>query len=220
MKSAKKVEINLSPAKMNKVLFLGNSITLHEPKPEIGWFDRWGMAASSEENDYVHLILRSLTKARGTEPQSIVTNIVPFERDFETYDIDANLKKEIEFKADLVIVAIGENVPELTSEQAKKSFKVSFKNLLQKLKAASEPTIVVRSCFWHNPVKDAILKQVCDDVGGIFVDMSNLDKDERNFARSERQFSHKGVAAHPGDRGMQAIANLILKALGVSNRSD
>ena len=29
-----------------KILFIGNSITRHEPKPEIGWPYDWGMAAS------------------------------------------------------------------------------------------------------------------------------------------------------------------------------
>jgi len=177
------------------------------------------MAASSEENDYAHLILQFLTKASGKQPQSIITNIVAFEQNFETYDIDVNLKKDIAFKPDLVIVAIGENVPELTSGQAKIAFKSSMDNLLGKLKAASEPTIVVRSCFWPNPVKNAIMKQACDEVGGIFVD-AGLGKDDRNFARSERQFSNKDVADHPGDRGMRAIADIILKSLGMFGKSE
>ena len=33
-----------------KVLFVGNSITRHEPKPEIGWDNDWGMAGCVEEN--------------------------------------------------------------------------------------------------------------------------------------------------------------------------
>ena len=32
-----------------KVLFLGNSITLHAPKPDIGWTGNWGMAVSAED---------------------------------------------------------------------------------------------------------------------------------------------------------------------------
>ena len=34
-----------------RVMFLGNSITYHEPKEEIGWYGSWGMAASSKESD-------------------------------------------------------------------------------------------------------------------------------------------------------------------------
>jgi hypothetical protein len=85
--------------------------------------------------------------------------------------------------------------------------------LLQGLKADRRPAIVVRSCFWPNQAKDQILKQACLEVGGIFVDIGPLSKDESNYARSERQFQHAGVAAHPGDKGMQAIADAILAAI-------
>jgi hypothetical protein len=70
----------------------------------------------------------------------------------------------------------------------------------------------VRSCFWASGPKDAALKNVCGEVGGVYVDIGTLGKDETNYARSERAFQHKGVAAHPGDRGMKAIADAILKA--------
>ena len=45
------------------------------------------------------------------------------------------------------------------------------------------------------------------------MDIGHLSKDESNYARAERDFKHKGVAAHPGDRGMQAIADAILEAI-------
>ena len=47
------------------VLFLGNSITRHEPKSEIGWENDWGMAASKRENDYVHVAVRLLEEKLG-----------------------------------------------------------------------------------------------------------------------------------------------------------
>ena len=46
------------------------------------------------------------------------------------------------------------------------------------------------------------------------MDISDLAKDESNYARSERKFTHKGVAAHPGDKGMRAIADAIIAAMG------
>ena len=49
------------------VLFIGNSITRHEPKPEIGWDHDWGMAASCKENDYVHVAVKLLEGKFGKE---------------------------------------------------------------------------------------------------------------------------------------------------------
>ncbi|NLX95414.1 MAG: hypothetical protein GXY83_04490, partial [Rhodopirellula sp.] len=60
------------------------------------------------------------------------------------------------------------------------------------------------------------LKRAASAVGAIFVDISGLAKDEANYARSERRFPHAGVAAHPGDRGMKAIADAIVDAVRAS----
>ena len=199
--------------KANRILFLGNSITLHGPAPSIGWQGNWGMAASAKDKDYVHLVLKAMTETAGKEPESMVANIASFERQPDRYDINSDLKNELAFRPDIVVVAIGENVPALATEPAKRTFKASLTRLLKRLKENSSPVIIVRSCFWQDQEKDRILEEACSAAGGVFVDCRALGKDERNVARSERKFSHEGVAGHPGDRGMRAIADKILDAL-------
>jgi alpha-galactosidase len=193
-----------------KVLILGNSITRHGPMADIGWTGNWGMAASAEEKDFVHLIEKGLTTGTDTKPKVLAVNIAEFERNYTTYDVAAKLKEATAFGADLIILAIGENVPALTTEDSKAQFKSSVLKLLATLKGERNPRIIVRSPFWANPAKDEVLKQAAQESGGVFVDISALSKDESNYARSERPFKNEGVARHPGDKGMQAIAEAIL----------
>ncbi len=196
-----------------KVLFLGNSITKHGPKADIGWTGNWGMAATAEANDYVHLVTKALTEKAGAAPEVMVKNIADFERAYSGYDVATKLKEAIEFKADLIILAIGENVPGLKSAEDKTKLQASITTLLNALKAERKPTILVRSCFWANAAKDEALQQACTAVGGIYVNISSLSKDESNYGRSERPYKHAGVANHPGDKGMAAIAAALVKAL-------
>jgi len=158
-------------------------------------------------------VARSLGKTAGAAPAVMIKNIAEFERQYATYDAEAKLKDALTCGADLIIVAIGENVPALKDDAAKLQFGNGLRKLLRGLKADKSPTIVVRSCFWPNQAKDQVLKQVCQEFGGIYVDIGRLAKDESNYARSERKFEHAGVAAHPGDKGMQAITNAILEAI-------
>jgi lysophospholipase L1-like esterase len=196
-----------------KVLFLGNSITKHGPKADIGWEGNWGMAASAEARDYVHLVAQKLAGQNGHAPEIHVKNIAEFERAHAVYDVSSKLWEAIAFQPDLIILAIGENVPSLKTPEDQTAFRDSVIDLLRHIKGTRQPTVIVRSSFWANPAKDTALQQACTAVGGVFVDIGSLGQDERNYARSERSFQHDGVARHPGDRGMAAIADALLKAL-------
>ena len=198
--------------KADRILFLGNSITLHGPLAAIGWTNNWGMAASAQEKDYVHLLASSIARLSGRQPDVRIENIADFERRYDTYDL-ARLAKHADFKPDIVVVAIGENVPALVSEDSKARFHDRFVRLLKALKGSGQPAVFVRSCFWADKTKDDIMRQSCSAVGVVFVDISTLGKDESNHARSERSLAHAGVADHPGDKGMKAIADALLNAI-------
>ncbi len=196
-----------------KVLFLGNSITRHGPAPAIGWTGDWGMAASAREKDYVRLLTSHIAKSAGAQPKTMVRNIADFERGYETFDIEKTLKEELAFQADLVIIAIGENVAEPASDESRQKFAEAFARLLSALKHPGKPAIFVRSSFWQNPVKDGIMRRASEDAGVTYIDISRLGADKTNMASSERKIEHAGVAGHPGDKGMKAIADEIFGAI-------
>jgi len=196
-----------------KILFVGNSITKHGPKADIDWHGNWGMAATAEEKDYVHVVTKALAAKQGVTPTIMVKNVADFERAHVGYDIAGKFTDAAAFKADLIILCIGENVAALKTPEAQAQYQGQVTALLKTLKSNPKATIIVRSSFWANEAKDSAMRRACEAVGGTFVDISALAKDEQNYARSERPNKHAGVANHPGDRGMAAIAEAIVKAV-------
>lgn len=202
-----------------RVLFLGNSITLHGPLESIGWTGNWGMAASSQDKDYVHLLHQRLAKSQAGLPKIHVQNIADFERAPEAYDLDAKLRDAIAFDPDLVIVAIGENVPALPDEAAQEKFRSAFGQLLDHIagsSSASPRRILVRGTFWPDARKDSAMRAAAVARDCEFISLGDLGSDPRNAAASERDWKHAGVGAHPGDRGMLAIADAIWLRLNES----
>lgn len=203
----------------NKVLILGNSITLHGPAPKIGWNGNWGMAASAQNKDFVHLLSNQLAKASGGTPSIKVKNIAEFERTLTAYNVQQELKAELEFKADIIVLAIGENAATPKTDEEKVQFTTAFQRLLSELKSHGEPNLFVRSQFWQDAVKDQLMKKCCEEAAGTLIDISQLGLEEANYARSERKFEHAGVAGHPGDKGMQALADAIWNAIETQSQT-
>lgn len=213
-------ELKVRSLRVGKVLFLGNSITRHGPAPDIGWEGDWGMAASTREHDYVHLLLNKFEQAAGGRPESLVRNVADFERKLSGFDIHSELKDELAFEADVVILAIGENAVSPTTDEMRTAFADAMDRLLAELKSHGRPTIFVRSQFWADPEKDRLLKAASDRAGTIFVDLGGLGAVPENEARSERTIAHAGVGAHPGDRGMAEIAQILWRAIEVQSQPD
>ena len=92
-----------------RILFLGNSITLHETKLQIGWNANWGMAASSQEKDYVHIVLNAL-RERYSEISYAIVNVGEWELNYWKEDVIEKFKLARDFKADIIIFRFGENI--------------------------------------------------------------------------------------------------------------
>lgn len=205
--------LSIGKLRVGKVLFLGNSITLHGPAPKIGWTGNWGMAASAENKDYVHLLTSQIAKAAGGKPEVKVKNIADFERRLADYKLADELKEELAFEPDVIIVALGENAASPKTDDAKAQFETAFTNLFAELKQHGQPTLFVRSQFWQDADKDRLMQKTCEAAGGTFVDISKLGFEATNYVRAERKIEHAGVAGHPGDKGMQALADALWNAI-------
>lgn len=181
-----------SRIKHDKIIFLGNSITLHPPAPTIGWYGNYGMAASAEQNDYVHLV----SKKVGAEFMAF--NLADWERGYSNYNY-GELKKH-EGWADVVIIKLGENVTEMKSD-----FKSSLERLSKLLNCHN--TILV-STWWANPPLNESMRSIALENNFKWVQLPKHDETYNAVT-----FENSGVATHPGDKGMQLIADSILSVL-------
>lgn len=192
-----------------RIAFVGNSITLHEPLAEIGWTNSWGMAASAAAKDYVHLVTEGIAAKTGRKPSVMVRNLAAFERGFKTVDAGSLLADVVAFRPEYVVVALGENVPDLATEEDRFAYRRAFEALLRPLMPGrSKPNVVVRGVFWPNPAKDAEMAHVASDLDLTFV---RADFADMPGMRATGLFAHAGVAAHPGDAGMAEIAERVLE---------
>ena len=189
-----------------RVLFFGNSITRHEPNPDLGWYGDWGMAASSIENDFVHVIVRELDKVYGKIDYCIAQGS-KWERGYTHTDEVLNeiYSKARDFKADIVIVRIGENItPE---EHLKVDCKSAVDEAIRFLASNENAKVIVTDMFWY-AIYNHVFREIAEERGYVFCHITDLEEDESTMAKG--LFEHKGVAAHPGDWGMKCIADRIL----------
>ncbi|MSR60578.1 MAG: hypothetical protein EXS05_23540 [Planctomycetaceae bacterium] len=202
--------------KADRILFLGNSLTLHGPKAEIGWTGNWGMAASAQDKDFVHLLTAAIDARTGgrlkIEPPPVdsskstenVINIASIvEQGYASYQA-AKIRRQLDWMADVVIVQCGENVPPNGFDP--EAFKKGLQALLNDLKNSSNPQIFVTSTIlWGNPGLDEIKRKVCaeDPALRTFVDVSAYGLN----------IPVNGPVGHPSDTGMKLIADTLFAAI-------
>ena len=229
---AGKAGATLGHIRADRLLVLGNSITLIPPSPKDGWPNNCGLAASVPEKDYIHIFAAGVDARSGghmalTPPDptkhaadgSVVTanaNILNvadiIERQYATYT-NAALQPQIDQKADIVLLQFGENVPGETFKP--EPFKAALQTLMAGLKASSDPHIFVTSLILGpRPEIDEIKRQVCaeDPSHRVFVDISTFGADPANLASAEKLFTGV-IVGHPGDKGMSVIGEALLKAI-------
>lgn len=187
-----------------RILILGNSITQHNPAPDIGWTGNWGMAASEKDKDYIHLLMHNF-KNLGQKVDLRYANIaVAFEERFWNYD-SAAIEKGVIRNPDILVFRLGDN---LNADSLKKyPINVAFQKLVNQVAPAGKTRIMMTSCFWSKSAANEALNKCATMNKWAYIDMSTIALDSTNTAIG--QFENKGVANHPSDKGMMQIYLLI-----------
>ena len=101
-----------------RLLIVGNSITRHGPKKDIGWNGDWGMAADRPDKDYVHILQRNL-EANGKNVFTMVRQGYVWEGNYTRPDILNDFSVEHDFNADIAVFRLGENISRTDLDEKK-----------------------------------------------------------------------------------------------------
>jgi hypothetical protein len=190
-----------SGLKIKTVVILGNSLVRHGPKSDIGWYGDWGMAASVKDSDFVHLLIRDIHQIDPLAEIKYKT-IYDFERNFDSYNF-SNLDSLR--NPDMLIMKISENVND--QKAMDDDFITYYDNLIKYIAPEKSTLKVIVDGFWSRKNVNRLIKECALRNNYPFVTITDLSKDTTNMAIGK--FEHKGVAAHPSDKGMRMIEQRI-----------
>ena len=203
--------INLA-GKGKRIMFVGNSITLHGILPSIGWYNECGMAASKKENDYVHILMEMINKVI-PDSKFCICQVAEWERNYKDGELKHSLFQDARnFNADIIVARFIENCPKDSFDSS--IFKKEFDSIIAFLNKSQKAKIILTTGFWRHPGDNVIIEYAkennlsCVELG---------DLGEREEMKAIGFFEHSGVANHPGDLGMKNIAERIFNVIKESS---
>ncbi len=181
-----------------RVLYVGNSITKHAPSPKLDWLNDCGMAASSIEKDYVHLVQAKIKEIHPNAAFSIL-QVANYEREFYTREPENFYASARDFKPDLIVMFFGANVNKeyYDTENPPKTFEKAYEDLRNFLVDGREVFVMHSQGFFIHPSLDAEKEKVAKKYHDAFVNLEEM----RKLPETHGRFNH------PSDYGMQVIAD-------------
>ena len=186
------------------VLENGNSITLHGIRPEVGWYNVWGMAASRPECDYVHRLERAVLSV-APDAAFGICQVAAWERQYENGEaLHESYEAARDFSADIIVFRCIENCTHKGFDGER--FKASLDALIRYLDRDGKARLILTTSFWRHPGDEA-LRAYAAERDCLCIELGDLGEDDAMKAIG--LFEHRGVANHPGDLGMEMIAKRI-----------
>lgn len=197
------------------VLCIGNSITIHPPYDAIKWYSNHGMAASTPQRDYCHILEE---KMRKHNPRSTVSpvNIAVWERDF-SIKLNTILGEVCKGK-NIIVIRLGENVLDT------KHFNEALSCLIDYCLTFTT-NIILTGQYWKNIEKEKAIISNAHKYGLIYVPLDWILESYPSACSPQEGdiiYDANGTAypiegsfilSHPNDYGMQLIANSIYRSL-------
>lgn len=194
-----------------RVMFVGNSITLHGVAHHIGWHNNWGMAASAKEKDYVHRMISKINAVK-EDASYCICQVSAWERGYMegTEKFYALYESARNFHADLIVLRFVENCSFDGFDE--ELFKTELGKLLNFFDPERRAQTIITTGFWRHCADDTIREFAKENQISV-VELGDLG--EKDEMKALGLFEHSGVANHPGDSGMEKIAERIFEKINI-----
>lgn len=181
----------------SRILFVGNSIAMHPPLSIHA--GTWGMAASAADKDYVHRVQLMLAAQTGAIPE------IAIERYDVGWDSTGVFTAIARLEPTVIVVQVGDNAGDLAHAE----YVATLTDLLRAVQA--DGRTVVLTGVWYSAEREAWSAEASIAAGVPFVPIQSVQS-AVTVAQADC-WATDPVCSHPGDAGMQEIANRIVAAL-------
>ena len=207
---------NNSAKQTKKILVIGNSITLNKTYEH--WWGYWGMAASSRDKDYVHVLANKIA-----QNYNVKLDIMNFYH-WELNDKDRNqildmLNKALDKKPDYIVIQLGDNIVKPQGQNLDTDYDLLVKYIKSR---TNNSQIIIVGNFWRNHTVDKAKHRVCINNQIRCVYLNRIQDDKYKAAmgsivkgddNKEHRIDYISVSNHPNDEAMNYIANKIYFSL-------
>jgi len=199
-----------------RILFWGASTTKHGPAASLGWYGDWGMAASAEENDYVHKLVSYLEEEyypskvtfeiiANSEWDAAISPETDVNKDWTTHAKYLEIESAVKtLRPNIIMTAqTGNMKADANGDVAYNAYKQMYDMMFS---YCPDAIIVAQYCgTWHSAMKEEFMARLGQNYSDKnFFLLHNDVAGVPEYLAPE--FENSGVANHWGDKGHERVA--------------
>lgn len=188
-----------------RIMFVGGSVTVHPPDAQLGFAGNYGMGASHENNDYVHVIMRYCDKVLPDCSFCLLQSRF-WEEDYKNgAALLSSYREGRSFKADIIVMFVADHCERDGFDAA--AFEKEYLNLLDYIDPDKKAHVLLVTALYPHPA-DAVIEKIADDTGAPCIYMGTLafERALTGSAGCKNAYLNR----FPNDRGMRKIAESML----------
>ena len=193
-----------------RVAVIGNSISWSPPQPPFNWAKSNGMAATSLQTDYAHVLCEGLAERRHQSVALMVVQAWPIENAVNaTQPVPGEYAETVNrFAPDVLVTQFSDNVSPASAETLTSAHGAFLDSVKWK-----QALVCISVWYESHASLNAGMRSNCAAHGGTFVEIGDIYTAPDMRGSSFDGEMNTGAGTHPNDLGHFEIARRVVLAL-------